>query len=185
MVIRKKYGLIWKALSFMRFLIARIFYSKAMSRSHKGLIGRNCTLVLNSQSEIGNRPLLMGNVEVIAKEKLKVGSNFCINDFSRVIAHNHIEIGDHVTIARFVSILDHDHDYEFNNGKLELGGYKSAPIVIGSNVWIADKVSILKGVTIGSNVIVGSNSVVTKDIPSNTIVGGVPARVIKSFKDDI
>lgn len=181
MVIINKYGLVWKVLSFLRFLIAKLVYPKAMANCRKGLIGKNCALLLNKQSLIGDRPLLMGNAEIITKKKLTIGSNFCINEFSRVIAHEHIEIGDHVTVARFVSILDHDHAYEFNDGELQFNDYKSAPIVIGNNVWIADKVSILKGVMIGSNVIIGSNAVVTKDIPSNCIVGGIPARILKSL----
>lgn len=181
MWLTRKYGLVWKAFSFFRFLVVKLYFSKAMAQCRKGLVGRKCVVALTSTSEIGDRPLLMGNVEVIAKKKLKIGNHFCINEYSRVIAHNRIEIGSHVTIARFVSILDHDHDYSFNDDKLELGGYESAPIIIGSNVWIADKVSILKGVTIGSNVIIGSNAVVTKNIPSNCIVGGIPAKVIKQI----
>ena len=54
-------------------------------------------------------------------------------------------------------------------------------VVIGNNVWIGDKATILAGVTVGDNVIVGANSVVTKDIPSNTMVAGVPARIINSI----
>ena len=53
--------------------------------------------------------------------------------------------------------------------------------MIGRNVWIGDKVTILGGVTIGDNVIVGAESIVTHDIPSNSIAGGTPARVIKSL----
>ena len=80
-----------------------------------------------------------------------------------------------------VSILDHDHRYTFEGDDLQLDGYVTAPITIGNNVWIADKVTILKGVTIGDNVVVGANSLVHKDVPANSVVGGVPFRVLKKL----
>ena len=54
-----------------------------------------------------------------------------------------------------------------------------APIVLGRNVWIGSNATILQGVTIGDNSVVAAGAVVTKDVPADTIVGGVPARVIK------
>ena len=56
----------------------------------------------------------------------------------------------------------------------------SAPIVLGKNVWIGSNATILQGVTIGDNAVVGAGAVVTKDVPANTVVGGVPAKFIKS-----
>ena len=53
------------------------------------------------------------------------------------------------------------------------------PVISGRNVWVGANVSILPGVTIGDNAVVGAGAVVTKDVPENTIVGGVPARVIR------
>ena len=54
-----------------------------------------------------------------------------------------------------------------------------APIVLGKNVWVGSNSTILQGVTIGDNAVVGAGAVVTKDVPENTIVGGVPAKVIR------
>jgi maltose O-acetyltransferase len=58
-------------------------------------------------------------------------------------------------------------------------GYSIGDVVIGNNVWIGGRVTILKGVTIGDNAVIGAASVVTKDVPKNAIVAGNPARVIK------
>jgi acetyltransferase-like isoleucine patch superfamily enzyme len=62
------------------------------------------------------------------------------------------------------------------------GTAKTAPIVIGDNVWIAAHVVILKGVTIGDNAVVAAGSVVTKDVPAGTLVGGAPAKVIRTIE---
>ena len=57
-----------------------------------------------------------------------------------------------------------------------------APITVGRNVWIGSNATILQGVTIGENAVVAAGAVVTRDVPPNTVVGGVPARVIKTFE---
>ena len=80
-----------------------------------------------------------------------------------------------------VSILDHDHHYDLEDGQLKLSGYDTAPIKIGYNVWIADKVTILRGVTIGNNVVIAANAVINKDVPDGVIVGGVPAKILKEL----
>jgi lipopolysaccharide O-acetyltransferase len=59
----------------------------------------------------------------------------------------------------------------------------SSPIVIGSNCWFGDRVFITQGVTIGDGVVVGAGSIVTKDIPSNSLAVGVPAKIIKKFSN--
>ena len=59
-----------------------------------------------------------------------------------------------------------------------------APITLGKNVWIGSNATILQGVTIGDNAIVAAGAVVTKDVPANTIVGGIPAKHIKSIKPE-
>ena len=60
-----------------------------------------------------------------------------------------------------------------------------APIVIGNKVWIGDNATILPGVTIGENSIVAAGAVVTKDVPANVIVGGLPARIIKTIEEAV
>ena len=59
-----------------------------------------------------------------------------------------------------------------------------APIKLGKKVWIGAHATILAGVTIGDNAIVAAGAVVTKDVPADTVVGGVPARVIKKIKEE-
>ncbi len=60
-----------------------------------------------------------------------------------------------------------------------MAGMRSAPICIGNNVWVGAKATVTRGVSIGDNAVIGANSVVTENIPSNAIVAGCPARVIR------
>lgn len=59
------------------------------------------------------------------------------------------------------------------------------PVTIGNDVWVGGNVTILPGVTIGNNVVVAAGAVVTKDVPDNCVVGGVPAKVIQTIENDI
>lgn len=119
------------------------------------------------------------DVMLYARGEIRLGKHFGINRYSRIVAHESIVIGDHVTIGQGVAILDHDHRYEMLDDDLQLDGYVTAPIRMGNNIWIGDKCTILKGVTVGDNVVIGANTLVHKDVPSNVVVGGVPFRILK------
>ena len=147
------------------------------------LIGRGSAFFSKEGGKIkvGRRSLFFSNVEIQSRGLLEIGSNVQVNDYSRIVSLDKITIGNNVTIAQSVVILDHDHKYKMVDNVMNLDGYITSPVVIGNNVWISDKVTILKGVTIGDNVIVGANSLVIKDVPSNSVVGGIPAKVLKSL----
>ena len=89
-----------------------------------------------------------------------------------------ITVGDNVSITADVSILTHD----FCSSVFRQKYYDYVPgrskVVIGNNVYIGQKAMILRGVTIGDNVIIGAGAIVTKDIPSDSAVAGIPARVV-------
>lgn len=106
--------------------------------------------------------------------KLKLGSGF-FNSNIKIRCHERIEIGENVAISHDVTIMDSD----AHEGLWD-GYEKTKPIKIGNHVWIGTRVTILKGVTIGDNAIIAAGSVVTKDVPNNTVVAGVPAKVIKT-----
>lgn len=97
-----------------------------------------------------------------------------INAGAKIYCYNKITIGDGVKIADEVIIRDSD-----NHELLYEGYQQSAPIVIGNNVWIGMRAVILKGVTIGDGAVIAAGAVVTKDIPPNTLYGGIPARCLK------
>lgn len=111
---------------------------------------------------------------VLNGAKLTIGENVFMNTNVSITAMESVTIGNNVKIANNVVIIDHDHDYMNQNI-----GYNSAPVTIGDYVWIGANATILKGVRIGNNAVVAAGAVVTKDVPDNAVVGGVPAKVIK------
>ena len=114
-----------------------------------------------------------GDIIIFENGELELGSGF-FNSNVKIRCKNKIIIGINVAISHDVTIMDSDaHNIDFD-------GYEmTKPIIIGNNVWIGSRSIVLKGVNIGDGAIVAAGSVVTKDVPANCIVAGVPARVIK------
>ena len=110
-------------------------------------------------------------------KNITVGKNVFINacckfqDQGGIIIGNGVLIGHNVTLAT----LNHDERPEFRQN------IYPKPIKIGNNVWIGSNATILAGVTIGDGAIIGANAVVTKDIPSNMVAVGIPAKVIRKI----
>ena len=177
-----KHTWLWMVISGIRFVFVRLRYFKAFGLWDIGLVGRQPRIFLgykNTYTKIGNRFKVFGYNEVFNKGHLEIGRNMSMNHFSRIVCMHKIVLGDNVNIAEHVAILDHDHDYKLVDGKFVMDGYVTKPIIIGNDVWIGDKATILKGVTIGDNVTIGAHSLVNKDIPSNCIAGGIPCKVIR------
>lgn len=94
-----------------------------------------------------------------------------------------LEIGENVFLHRGTIILTHDWaSWCFVNSHQEFIP-SHGKVKIGNNVWLGENVTILKGVTIGDNVIIGIGSIVTKDIPSNSVAVGIPAKVVGTYED--
>lgn len=115
-----------------------------------------------------------------------IGDSCSIGEYCHITAIRKITIGDGLLTGRFVYIGDNSHgglsweEAEIPPARRKL--QSKGEIRIGRNVWIGDKVTILGGVTIGDNVIIGANTVVTHDIPANTVVGGSPSRIIRTLE---
>ena len=114
-----------------------------------------------------------------------IGDYFYSNFNLTLVDDGKIEIGDNVMIGPNVSIITAGHPV---SPKCRLKGLQyNADVKIGNNVWIGAGVNVLPGVTIGDNSVIGAGAVVTKDIPSNVVAVGNPARVLReiSEKDEI
>ena len=117
------------------------------------------------------------SVYVAPGAKLVVHGGSVLNTNATLNCFFNIEIGKGCAISDNVCIADSDsHCIDGQKDKV------MAPIVIGDHVWIGKNVTVLKGVTIGNGAVIGAGSVVTKDVPSNTVVAGNPARPIKEIE---
>lgn len=108
-----------------------------------------------------------------------IGDRTSLGDFSNVWGQGHAVIGDDVLIASGARILTAEHQFATREVPIYQQGEKVATTTIGNGAWIAANVVVLAGVTIGEGAICAAGAVVTQDVPAYTIVGGIPARVIR------
>ncbi|MFZ1943768.1 MAG: sugar O-acetyltransferase [Acidobacteriaceae bacterium] len=113
-------------------------------------------------------------------DEIRVGQNVFINQNCTFYDLGGLDIADDVMIGPNVSLITAGHPLEPLQRRAATVG---KPIVIERNVWIAASVTIVGGVTVGENSVVAAGSVVTRDVPPNTLVAGNPARVIRSIGD--
>ena len=106
-----------------------------------------------------------------------------IGDHTRIGIHNTIigpvTIGSHVNLAQGITVTALNHNFENIKEKIDSQGITTKQVVINDDVWIGANAVILPGVTIGRHAVVAAGAVVTTDVPENTVVGGVPAKIIK------
>lgn len=114
-----------------------------------------------------------------------IGNNVSFNSDCHLGAIDKISIGDNVLVGSRVLITDHYHG-AINKSTINIIPLlreldSKGPVIIEDNVWIGEGVCILPGVTIGKNAIIGANAVVNKNVAANTVVGGIPAVLIKDL----
>lgn len=114
---------------------------------------------------------------------ITIGSNCSFGAFNHITAINSITIGDGVLTGKWVTITDNSHGTTDYKSLIEQPNLRvlcsKGPVIIGNNVWIGDKVTILPGVTIGDSAVIAANAVVVNDVPSYAVVGGIPAKILK------
>lgn len=131
-----------------------------------------------------NQPILTSNEEQAINDGMSVGDNFTVTGIVHYSSEPYlISLGDNVRISDNVNFVTHD------GGMHVIRQYKNIPadsfgkIKIGNNVFIGMGSIILPNVIVGNNVIIGAGSVVTKNIPSNSVACGVPAKVIETIDE--
>lgn len=126
---------------------------------------------------IGKDSSIMLNCTFDAAKGLSIGSNTVINRACRLDTRSGIKIGNNVSISNDTIILtaDHDMDNDFKG--------RNKPVSIEDYVWIGTRSIILPGVELKKGAVVATGSVVTKDVEKNDVVGGIPAKHIKTRKE--
>lgn len=111
-----------------------------------------------------------------------------IGDFTRIGLHNTIigpvTIGSHVNLAQGITVTALNHNFSNPQQRIDEQGVSTQPVNIGDDVWIGANAVILPGVNIGNHCVVAAGAVVTKDVPDNTLVAGVPAKPIKKLRNE-
>lgn len=114
-------------------------------------------------------------------EYIHLGEQVGIGEFSRLGGSGGLSIGNYTIIGQYFSAHPENHVFESGAELIKEQGTQRGAISIGNNCWIGAKVTVLAGVDIGDNCIIGAGSIVTKDIPANSLAVGSPAKVIKSI----
>ena len=110
---------------------------------------------------------------------IHIGENSLIGEYNVLRGQGGITIGDRVYTAPMVQMLAVNHVYDDPNRPMVDQGITAEGIVLEDDVWIGSGAILTDGVTIGKGAVVAAGAVVTKDVPSHTVVGGVPARILK------
>lgn len=128
--------------------------------------------------KVDERFLLIPPFYTAGGDEIRIGRNVFVNQNCTFYDLGGLDIGDDVMIGPNVSLITAGHPLEPSQRRSTTIG---KPIVIGRNVWIAAGATVIGGVTVGENAVVAAGSVVTRDVPPDSLVGGNPARVIRSI----
>ncbi len=137
-------------------------------------IGRNAVLRMGRWSWIGHDSKIR-----VHEGEVSIGAKTVMGQECTISAYQHVSIGRECIIADRVMLIDFDHGVVEVERPIRLQGIYKRDVRVGSNVWMGYGSCVLRGVSVGHNSVVGTNAVVTKDVPENAVVGGVPARVLR------
>jgi acetyltransferase-like isoleucine patch superfamily enzyme len=111
--------------------------------------------------------------------EVEIGEKTVLGQECTISAYRRVRIGAQCVIADRAMFIDFDHGIVEVDRPIRLQGIYMRDVEVGNNVWIGYGACILRGVRVGDNSVIGTNSVVTKDVPANAVVGGIPARIIR------
>lgn len=125
---------------------------------------------------LGRRALIYPNVclETQGQGEIHLGDDVVLSRGVHIVAFSRVELGDGVMLGEYTSLRDADHRLDAQS--MRSSGHVAKPIVLERNVWVGRGVTVLKGVRLEASCVVGANAVVTRNVPAQTVVGGIPAR---------
>jgi acetyltransferase-like isoleucine patch superfamily enzyme len=168
-------------------LIARYVRLKLRYRGRLQTDGL-CFICPRVQLEIGPRATLRvgrwawighGSKIRVHEGEVSIGAKTVIGQDCTISAFQHVSIGRECILADRVMLIDFDHGVTEVDRPIRLQGIYKRDVRVGHNVWIGYGACVLRGVSIGDNSVIGTSAVLTKEVPENAVVGGVPARVIR------
>jgi acetyltransferase-like isoleucine patch superfamily enzyme len=111
--------------------------------------------------------------------EVQIGAKSVLGQECTISCYQHVSVGRECIIADHVMMIDFDHGVVDVERPIRTQGIYKRDVRVGHNVWIGYGACVLRGVCVGDNSVIGTNAVVTKDVPANAVVGGVPARVLR------
>jgi len=147
-----------------------VFFGKGLQLQ----IGRRAEIRFGRFSWIGDGTKIRSHEGVV-----EIGAKTVFGQECTISSYKRVRIGEQCVIADRAMFIDFDHGVTEVERPIRHQGIYMREVVIGSNCWIGYNACFLRGVQVGDNSIVGTNSVVTKSVPANAVVGGVPAKVIR------
>ena len=174
-----RYGLLVLTLLRRRFLTP---YGRRLHTDGLAFIGPGVVIQIGKQGrvELGRWAWLGHGTKIRAHEgTVSIGAKTVLGQECTISAYHHVSIGRECVIADRVMLIDFDHGASEVDRPVRLQGIYKRDVRVGHNVWIGYGACILRGVTVGDNAIIGTNAVVTRDVPANAVMAGVPARVVR------
>lgn len=152
-------------------------------RRMPGYIGKIVRYIFlkNCVKEIGDNVIIGSGVFIKWPERIKIGNNVAINEMCYIEGFGGVTIGDNVLIAHATSLMSSNHTYADKSKIISFNPIIGKPIIIESDVWLGCGVRVLAGVHIKTKTIVAAGAVLNKSFEGNSILGGVPAKLIKSI----
>ena len=169
---------------FWRFLWRRLLTPAGWRWRSEGpfFLGKGLELKIEPRGEIRfGRFVWIGDGTKIRCHEgvVEIGAKTVMGQECTISAYQRVRIGDECVIADRAMFIDFDHGVVEVERPIRLQGIYKRDVEVGNNVWIGYGACILRGVSVGDNAVIGTNSVVTKDVPANAVVGGIPARIIR------
>jgi acetyltransferase-like isoleucine patch superfamily enzyme len=178
-LITPKYGLLLARLLWRRFLTPTGY---RMRLAGMAFIGRGVRIQIGRRGrlKLGRWVWLGRGTKIRCHEgEVKIGAKTVLGEDCTISAYQHISIGEQCIIADRVMMIDFDHNVTEVERPIRVQGIYKRDVQVGNNVWIGYGAQILRGVIVGDNAVIGATAVVSKDVPPNAVVAGIPARVIR------
>jgi len=191
------------------FYIRAIMLLRGMLKLQKRIfLGRNVSILNSSNFQWGKNVTIENNtvLDGYASEKIIIGNNVKIGSFSKLLSTSHLSklgkgikignnsaigdythfgapggiiIGDDVIMGSYISFHSENHNFADTSKLIREQGVNSVGIKLGNNIWVGAKVTFLDGCVINDNSVVAAGAVVKGEFPPNSIIGGVPAKILK------
>jgi acetyltransferase-like isoleucine patch superfamily enzyme len=163
-------------------LLRRRLLTPRLTTDGIAFIGPRVTLQIgrSGRIELGRWCWLGHGTKIRCHEGVvRIGAKTVLGQECTISAYQHVSIGRECVIADRVMLIDFDHGVVEVDRPIRLQGIYKRDVRVGNNVWIGYGACILRGVTIGDNAIIGTSAVVTRDVPANAVVAGIPGRVVR------